>query len=221
MEFRFSFFNFFMLTAIAGRLTYHFKFRETPETKEGDPRSAHKRSAQAEASPEPAVASYLGAGDVAKENPKATLVRNLVASVSSVIKKEEPETIPPNPLLTLAADAPELHELLEKNFSEIFFRKGARAFTRRKNGESANTVQLHGLELEPPIPATLSEDEKERGIRERIHFPVRVTGWREYSEGFWGEWQPSKPPMLSGFTFEKREDAWALISSPVQWYSLE
>ena len=221
MEFRFSFFNFFMLAAIAGSLAYHFKFREKPETPEGDPRSAHTKSVQTDPSPEPAVASYLGESDIAKENSKVTLVRNLVSSVSSMIKKEEPETIPPNPLLTLATDAPALHVLLEEHFSKIFFRKGSQAFTRRRNGESANTVQLHGLELEPPIPATLSEEEKERGIEDRIHFPVRVNGWREYSEGSWGEWQPSKPPMLSGFTFEKQENAWELVSSSEQWYSLE
>jgi hypothetical protein len=221
MEFRISFFNVFMLTAIAGSLVYHFKFREKPETTEEGPRSVHTRSAAADSSPQPEIASYIGGGEVAKENSKATLVRNLVSSVSSVIRKEEPENTPPNPLLTLSADSPELHELLEKNFSEVFFRKGAQAFTRRKNGESAHTVQLHGLELEPPIPATLSEEEKENGIKERIHFPVRVKGWREYADGVWGEWQPSKPPMLSGFTFENREDTWKLISSPLQWYSLE
>lgn len=220
MSFRPSFFSLFTIAIIAAGAVYHVKFREETPEDPAAPRSAHTRTGAAADEVEPAVASYLGVAETAPAGKPTTMLHSAIESVSSIIRKEEVEEEGPNPLLSLESESPDLHLLLEKHFRELFLRKGARSFTKRRHDAGSIVIQLNDLRLDTPIAATLSEEEQESGVEERIYFSIRANGWREYAGETWGPWQRAKPPMLSGFTFEKRNGTWELDSSPAEWYSL-
>lgn len=117
-------------------------------------------------------------------------------------------------------DDPDLEKYVRETLKRFFLLKGDSVFTQRISGQSTTPVQIESLVLQGPLTRPISAADRLNGIDLRVHFSVKAAAWRSFSEGNWGEWKPSAPPLLSSFVYERKNGTWTLAASPSNWYGV-
>lgn len=151
---------------------------------------------------------------------KPSVAESIVGEISSQLHRHLIKSVGWGDIGSADQNDQKLGDAVDKLFREIFLLKGGSAFTQRKLGGHKRPIQLNGLELAAPSNLPITEADKLNGIECRTHYSIRAKAWREYVEGSWSEWKPSKPNFLSGFTFQKKSGKWEVQSSPRTYYSL-